>query len=364
MRTRAQRIRRPLAARRVVAAMLALAVVALGCAAPGGPATGSSGAASPVSDTGASPAAQAASDGAAPRHQLEKVTLGVPAKSLGYLPVYLGRDKGIFAEEGIDLEIVVVPAEVSMAGLLSGSLDYSGASTGAIRAAVAGAPVRTLGFMTIQPTFYIISKPEIRSVADLRQKSIAITSLGSSMIVVARTAVRRAGLDPNEDVQLLTTSTTANSYTALVSGQADAAVLSVPYNVQAEREGFYPLLYAGDITNSPESGLAASLDRIRGSSDQVKRMLRGMLKSMSYVRDRKPETIETIVHEFSIERDLADGAYEIMVRAYSRDGEIAAPAIEEVIRTHRAQTGVAEEFSVEDVTDFGILRQAQRELGL
>jgi NitT/TauT family transport system substrate-binding protein len=257
-----------------------------------------------------------------------------------------------------------MPAEVGMAGLISGSLDYSAAATAALRAASTGVPVRALGFMSVQPTFYLMSRPNIRTLADLRQKIIATSSMGSSGMEVSRIAVRRAGLDPQEDLQILTTGATANAYAALVGGQADAAVLSVPFNVQAEREGFYPLLYAGDITSSPESGLSASVDRIRAEPEQVKHMVRGMLRSISYVRDHKPEVTERITRDFGVSQDLADGAYDTMMRSYSLDGEIASGAIEDVVRTQRAEHGLTPDLPINDVADFTALRQAQRELHL
>jgi NitT/TauT family transport system substrate-binding protein len=294
----------------------------------------------------------------------ERVTIGIPAKSLNYLPLYLGQERGIFDEEGLDVEVTVMQTEVSVAGLISGSLDYSGASTGAIRAAVAGAETRAIGFMSIQPTFYLMSKPAIRTMADLRQKVIATTTPGASATEIARLAVRRAGLDPNDDVQILTTGSTANAYTALLSGQVDAAVLSIPYNVQAEREGYYPLLYAGDITSSPESGLAASTTKLRASPDQVKRVLRGMLRSTAYIAAHQVEATDLIARDFDVAPDLATAVYATILRAYSKDGGIPPEPIAEIIGAHRAQTGITRDVSVDDVTDFSILRQVQRELGL
>ena len=349
-------------------------MLALGCtiAAPAPAPTGANrstaGSDSDV-DGNAGPAAEPAQPsanraGPASSGSLQRITLGVPVKSLNFLPLYVGHDEGLFAAEGLEVEIVVMPAEVGMAGLVSGSLDYSAAGTAALRAATNGVPVRALGFMSVQPTFYLMSKPNIRTLTDLRQKVIATSSLGSSGIEIARIAVQRAGLDPQEDIQILPTGATANAYTALVSGQVDAAVLSVPFNVQAEHDGFYPLLYAGDITSSPESGLATSVDRLQAEPDQVTRMLRVMLRSVAYVRDHKPEVTERIAREFSVSQDLADGAYETMLRSYSQNGEIVATAIEDIIRTQRAEQGIAQEITVGDVADFGPLRQAQRDLGL
>jgi NitT/TauT family transport system substrate-binding protein len=353
--------------------VVAVLMVAAGCASAARPpapaAAGPSGAAS-ATPAAASPAGStvAASPPAAavvrPSRPPELATIGIPAKSLNYLPLYLGHERGIFAEEGIDLQITVMQTELSIAGLLSGSLDYSGASTGAIGAAVAGADTRAIGFISIQPTFYIMSKPEIRSMAALRQKIIATTTPGASATEIARLAVRQFGLDPADDVQLLSTGTTANAYTALLSGQVDAALLSIPYNAQAEREGFYPLLYAGDVTNSPESGVAATTTRLRANPDQVKRVLRGVLRSTAYITAHQAETSDLIGREFDVAPELVAAVYDTVVRGYSKDGGIPPDAIANIIRAHRAETGVTREVTVEDVTDFGLLRDVQRELGL
>ena len=58
---------------------------------------------------------------------LEKVRLTVPAKSLTFVPYYFGRAHGIFAKEGIDLEIIVMRPPLGVTALLAGELDYSAA---------------------------------------------------------------------------------------------------------------------------------------------------------------------------------------------------------------------------------------------
>ncbi|MEA2659991.1 MAG: hypothetical protein QOF64_2642, partial [Candidatus Binatota bacterium] len=84
---------------------------------------------------------------AAQQKPLEKVRLTVPAKSLTFVPYYFGRAQGIFAKEGIDLEIIVMRPPLGVTALLAGELDYSAAGGLSVRAAMKGAPLRTITFI-------------------------------------------------------------------------------------------------------------------------------------------------------------------------------------------------------------------------
>lgn len=85
--------------------------------------------------------------GAQPGKPLEKVRLTVPAKSLTFVPYYFGKAQGIFAREGVDLEIIVMRPPLGVTALLAGELDYSAAGGLSVRAALKGAPLRTITFI-------------------------------------------------------------------------------------------------------------------------------------------------------------------------------------------------------------------------
>src|SRR4030095_13692008 len=84
---------------------------------------------------------------------LERVRLTVPAKSLTFLPYYFGKAQGIFAREGIDLEIIAVRPPLGVAALVAGDLDYSAAGGLSIRAAMKGVPLRTITFIQTRLSF-------------------------------------------------------------------------------------------------------------------------------------------------------------------------------------------------------------------
>ena len=167
----------------------------------------------------------------------DRVRFAYPAKSLNYLPITLGRDKGIFQAEGIDLQMILVASTIQVAALTTGDIDFSGAQSQVMAGAARGLPVKVVGFLTVKPSFWLMAKPEIKSMAELKGKIIGITAIGSSTDTLARFLVSKNGLVPDRDVAFLGTGTTANILTAMKAGTVDAGVLSPPFNAFGKAVG-------------------------------------------------------------------------------------------------------------------------------
>jgi NitT/TauT family transport system substrate-binding protein len=145
----------------------------------------------------------------------EKVRFAYPAKSLNYLPLFLGQQKGIYQAQGLDLELILVASRIQVTALMTGDLEFSGAQTQVLGGAARGFPLKVVGFITVRPSFWLVAKPEIRSVADLKGKIIGITAIGSSTDTLARYLVKNYGLVPDKEVAIFATGTTSNILAAL-----------------------------------------------------------------------------------------------------------------------------------------------------
>ena len=82
---------------------------------------------------------------------LKKIRMSLPSKNVAYLAIYLARDKGLYKQEGIDLELILMPANLASTAVLTGNLDYNGAPTGVIGAAVQDRPMKVLIFTVARP---------------------------------------------------------------------------------------------------------------------------------------------------------------------------------------------------------------------
>ena len=101
-------------------------------------------------------------------HKLEPVTLGLSAKHVLNLPIYLAQRYGIFESEGFDLKPITTKTSTAIAALVSGDLDYITAFNSGLGAAVGGAPLVATYVSTDKPLLYLISRPDIKDAKGLR----------------------------------------------------------------------------------------------------------------------------------------------------------------------------------------------------
>ncbi|HEY6198241.1 MAG TPA: ABC transporter substrate-binding protein [Candidatus Binatia bacterium] len=295
-------------------------------------------------------------------HAAEKIRYAYPAKSLNYLPLFLGKDKGIYAAEGIDLELVLVTSRIQVTALTTGDLEFSGAQSQVSSAAALGFPVKVVGFITVKPTFWLTARPEIRSIPDLKGKVIGITAIGSSTDTLARYLVRKHGLVPDKEVTLFATGTTANILAALNGGSVQAGMLSPPFHSMARLMGFHILAYLGDYVEQSLSGVGTSDKMLRDRPDTVTRVLRATLKSLRFVRQNKEETIQYIAREWKVERALANELYASMLPAFSPDGGMNEKGIRDALEREMGRVDKKDEIPLSRVVDLRLLKEAQKGL--
>jgi len=292
----------------------------------------------------------------------EKVRYAYPAKSLNYLPLFLGKDKGIYAAEGIDLELVLVTSRIQVTALTTGDLEFSGAQSQVSSAAALGFPVKVVGFITVKPTLWLTARPEIRSIPDLKGKVIGITAIGSSTDTLARYLVRKYGLVPDKEVALFATGTTANILAALNGGSVQAGMLSPPFHSMAKMMGFHILAYLGDHVEQSLSGVATSDKMLRDHPETVRKVLRATLKSLRFVRQNKEETVQYILREWKVERPLAEELYASMLPAFSPDGGMNEKGIRDALEREMGRVDKKEEIPLSRVIDLRPLKEAQKGL--
>jgi ABC-type nitrate/sulfonate/bicarbonate transport system substrate-binding protein len=292
----------------------------------------------------------------------DRVRFAYPAKSLNFLPITLGRDRGIFQAEGIDLQLVLVASTIQVTALTTGDIDFSGAQSQVMAGAARGLPVKVVGFLTIKPSFWLMAKPEIKSMSELKGKIVGITAIGSSTDTLARFLVSKNGLTPDRDVAFIGTGTTSNVLTAMKAGTVDAGVLSPPFNAWAKQLGFRTLAYFGDYVEQSLSGIGTSDKLLRERSELVRRMLSATIKSLRFIQQRPAEVTQFIAKEWGVDAAAADELYKSMLPAFSKDGGMDEKGIRDALKRETERMALKEETPLSRVLDLRILREVQREI--
>ena len=119
----------------------------------------------------------------------ERVRVAMPSKALTFLNFYVGDKFGLYRAEGLEVSLEVLKSDIGVAALVSGEMDYISAIGTAMRAAAAGAPLKATMFTMDKVIFFLMARPEIKTIQDLRGgKSIATTGLVEEFKVDRKTA--------------------------------------------------------------------------------------------------------------------------------------------------------------------------------
>jgi ABC-type nitrate/sulfonate/bicarbonate transport system substrate-binding protein len=164
--------------------------------------------------------------------QLRHIYYGTTA-SVSHLSVWVAKDAGFFAKKNLNVEPVQIRggALITM-GIMSGQLQFSGAGAESVIAArIEGGDVVLLACPTNLEPIYLITRPEIKSAAELKGKSSAVTRLGSSTHFYLRAALRYVGLDSEKDMTILQLGAGPEVAAALETGKIAAAALNIRYAI-------------------------------------------------------------------------------------------------------------------------------------
>lgn len=299
---------------------------------------------------------------------LKTVRLGSSSTNISFLAIYTALHRGFYKDEGIDLEIIQMAANLTSAAVMSGDLDYSAAVTGLIGGAVRGQPMKVLLFTVERPLLFLISNKDIKEPKHLRGKKIAGSSPGGSATLLAYKMLQHFGLQPGRDVTVLPMGgSAAGRLAVLESGVVDASLLSVPENIIALEKGYNELVFLGDVVRFAQNGFGTSEKKIQENPDEVYRMVRATLRGLQFVWDENHHDAVTdiLMKQWRVnDRKMATAMSKQVARVLSKDASVSVASVQEVIDLQRANANVTKPISVADVTDYSFLEKARKELGL
>lgn len=253
---------------------------------------------------------------ATPLRAADSVTVGtVGSASANLWPVFIGLNKGFFAEQNVKIDLVYVQSSAQMIQqLTSGSLDIT-MSTGLvdpIRAIDKGSPIAIVRLESQSPPYALVAKPTIKSYADLKGKVISLGGPKDITRIYVERMLAPSGVKPGEFDMVFAGATSARAQ-ALLSGAVDAAILLPPFNFQAVAQGFNELGLTVDFTPElPFSGTVVNLAWAKSHQDLLARVLAAHAKSIAWFNDdrNRAEAVKMMVDVSKLKSDEVEKAYD------------------------------------------------------
>jgi len=295
--------------------------------------------------------------------QAQKITIAVSNPDMSFLSGGAAKYRGFFKEEGLDAELVQITANVSIAALAGGNVDYNLILQSVVTGNLRGLPIKVAGILIERPNHVVVVNPKITRFTDLRGKKIAISSFGSATDILARLTVEHFKLNPQKDVQFVAAGSGSGRLAQLESGLVDAALVSPPSDHVAESRGFKSLVRTRDIMIFPVNGLGVHEQKLKNYRGEVKRVLRALLKANRFILDDKKGAIDILQKWSRTPLAVAEQGYMSSASNFSRNLLAPRDALEKVIESTKLNIDLKRDVSLNEVFDFTLVREILKEMG-
>jgi len=238
---------------------------------------------------------------------------------------WYAKEKGIFAENGLDVTLVSIDGgSRAMAALISGDVVIGQLGGSEVMSAQANgadlvitailAPVYPYEFMVAKG----IDKPE-----DLKGKKIGISSIGGSADIATRKVLAQFKLDPDKDVTLVSLGSHEQRTAALLAGSIQAAVDDPPNLIKLKDAGFHSLFdLAGQKLPAVNTTVVATKAWVNANKTLMQRYVDSMVMSVARMKKDKAGAIEVMKKYFG---NTADRGYDEAYDFYLNEVTPALP---------------------------------------
>lgn len=248
----------------------------------------------------------------APAGAADKVTLTQPVDSLSFFPIYVGRAKGFFEKEGIEVDVkATAGGGPHLTAVFAGKAEFT-ASPGTYQINALNEGKKVLGVVDLLHRNIIgmvIHKeaaakvgikpgmPLMERVKRAKGLTVGITRPGALTDDLARNIFTRAGLKVPDDVRIIGVGGAGTMLPALRNRKIDIITISTPHpeTILSEGIGMWFVNWAAGedpaIKDFMMSALMTTPDLIREKPDLVKRMARAVMSAIKYINDNSVDQL-------------------------------------------------------------------------
>lgn len=212
------------------------------------------------------------------------------------LPLWLAKDAGLYAREGLDVEQITIQGNPAVASLVAGEIDLLYCIPHNVISAMAGgADLQFIASVYNRMQYRIVAAPGIERVEQLKGKMIGIARLHDVAHFYVRLALKKYAMNADQDVRFLSTGGQADRTLALKNGRVQASILNPAYALTLERDGFKTILDL-ETLGFPVVGNMTSARRafLKDKRPLAVRYVRALAASMKKIHD-DPELSKKIL---------------------------------------------------------------------
>lgn len=243
---------------------------------------------------------------------LDKIKISYVVPTVNYGAVMVAIDKGYFAAEGIEVELVQAGGGVATPALIAGDLEFSGSPSVALSADMKGAHLKAIFVGSDQSAFELWVQPQIKTLEDLKGQAIGIISRGDTSEIGMRYILAKRNL-PDDFLSYTPMGTGVARVAAIASGSFMGALIDSEDVAALEQAGklgkLHRLIDLSKEVHMVFGGYATSDALIQSNPDLVLRTVRALMKGLAVVRTSRADTVAALANHGS-DKSAAEENYD------------------------------------------------------
>jgi ABC-type nitrate/sulfonate/bicarbonate transport system substrate-binding protein len=258
--------------------------------------------------------------------------------AFSFVPLDVGMRKGIFAQNGIEIEPVTFAGDARMQqAMAADSIDIALGSGPAMAFIAKGAPVKAIAAMAGPPLLLcIVVRPDgPRNVAELKGKKVSVSTAGSLTYWLVSETSRQQGWGPN-GIDIVTLGAPQAQYVALERRDTDAMVADISSAFDMEKNGKARILMRfGDLVPDFHMHVIFATDKAIASKPAALRgFLKGWFDTIAFMRRDKAATVAIAMDVLNKDEAIISRSYDELMPMYSDDGEFNSKALAVLARSY------------------------------
>jgi len=290
------------------------------------------------------------------------VTIALPTKSFQQIIFPLAQERGYMKEEGIDLKITFMEPTPSIQAMMADSIQLTGSGGSALVAIARGnIPAKVVLAVNDRVHQWILTRPNITSVKDLKGKQIATTGVASVATFMFKNLLPKYGLDGSKDV-VFTDPGVGNQAVALMSGAVDAAIVSVEQRYAGLDNGMKELMYLGNEVKNSWGTTAASEKFMKEQPKVMAGFMRATLKALRLIKRDREGTIAAFTKFSGLPQATVTRLYDDLISTFTANATVDEETQKSDLAVIRQVLDAKEALAPARAFDFSFALDADRQL--
>jgi len=231
----------------------------------------------------------------------KRIRVAFAGFGVGTVITWIASDKKLFARYGLEVEDIYLEGPDSGGVQALIGVDFfmgSGDVLAPFSAITSGADLVFLAAHTSKENYQFGVASNIAAIRELKGKKIGVSALGRKSDLIARVILRRAGLDPLKDVEIVPIGFSPQRAAALYRNQVQGAPLIPAVAAEAQRVGL-TVLDIGEVRLVTDL-LMTTRSRVAQDPDAIVKLLKGYLAAIQFFLTNQEESMRIIGQHVSL----------------------------------------------------------------